>query len=301
MIAEQGQRPFVVPPLQPELAAAPPLVISDGDFQRIQRMFHEMAGIELAASKKPLVVSRLAKRLRLHGISRYGDYLALLDRPERAEERQSLVDLLTTHETYFFREPQHFELLRERVLKGWPPREKLRIWSAACSTGEEPYTLAMVAEEMLGGRGQARQAQRIGGDPWELLATDISLASLESAAAGHYAIAGCERIPPRYLNQFCLKGVGPQSGTFLVAKRLRKRVKFTQLNLTESLPEVGRFHVIFLRNVLIYFTPEKKREVVRRVARRLHRGGWLFVGHAESIHGSVPELVVERPSVYRRM
>lgn len=260
--------------------------LSDREFAQFQEMIFRIAGISLADSKKPLVAGRLHKRLRHHGLPSYADYFRLLG--QRKDELQTAVDLLTTNETHFFREPKHFEFLRHRILAKHDGPRPFRIWSAASSSGQEAYSMAMLLTETMGER------------PWEVFGSDISTKVLAQARAGQYDMNQAHEIPKPYLQNYCLKGVGSQDGTFVIDPALKKRVSFGQINLNERLPEVGQFDVIFLRNVLIYFQPETKRGVVARLLEKLRPGGWFVVGHSESLNGIVTGLQTEAASVYRK-
>jgi len=260
--------------------------LSQRDFENFQKLIREAAGISLPSTKRALVAGRLARRLKHHGLDSYADYWRLLGSGQA--ERQVAVDLLTTNETYFFREPRHFDFLRDHVLPGLPRERTLRVWSAACSSGEEPYSVAMLL------------AQAGGGRPWEILASDISTRMLDKARRGVYAMGGVRGMTPELLRTHCLKGTGTQEGSFAVDPKLRARVNFAQINLNTTLPDVGEFDVIFLRNVLIYFEPSTKREVVARLQAKLRRGGYLFVGHSESLNGLADGLQGVVPAVYRR-
>jgi chemotaxis protein methyltransferase CheR len=260
--------------------------ISDRDFANYQALLFQQAGIRLGAEKKALLCGRLAKRLRQRGLESYDDYYALIVRQDPAE-LQTAIDLLTTNETYFFREPKHFEFLSRRLAAG-KPSGALRVWSAACSSGEEPYSIAMVLAEVLGDAS------------WEIVATDISTRVLERARTGHYPIERAKGIPQRYLSAYCLKGAGEHAGTFLVEKKLRQRVTFRHLNLLELPSDLGSFDVVFLRNVLIYFDVPTKRQVVESIATRLKPGGHLLIGHSESLHGITDVLAGEGPATYRK-
>jgi len=265
-------------------AASPRL--SDRDFDKFRRLIHGIAGISMSASKKPLVCGRLLKRVRQHGMRSYGDYFDLLMRESR--ELQVAVDLLTINETYFFREPSHFDFLREAV-QAMPRRPSaVRAWSAACSSGEEAYTIAMVLDDVLGKH------------PWEVVATDISTRVLDQARAGHYLMQDAERIPRPLLARYCLQGIGAQDGTFIIDAPLRARMRFMQLNLNASLPTLGEFDFIVLRNVMIYFDQETKRQVVHRVLSALRPGGHFIVSHAENLHGIPHALHMVSPSIYRK-
>lgn len=260
--------------------------LSDREFEQFRKMIFQIAGISLAESKKPLVAGRLHKRLRHHGVNSYSDYFKLIG--QNRDELQVAVNLLTTNETHFFREPKHFEFLRLRVLPYHDRQRTLRIWSAASSSGQEAYSLAMLLTETLGEK------------PWEILGSDISTQVLVTASAGQYDISQADEIPRNYLQAYCMKGVGSQNGTFIIDPKIRNRVSFRQINLNERLPEVGQFDVIFLRNVLIYFQPDTKRAVVNRLLDKLRPGGIFVIGHSESLNGIVAGLNVEAPAVYKK-
>ena len=262
--------------------------LSDRDFGEFQRLVYQLAGIHLSPAKKALVCGRLAKRLKHYSLDSYHDYLRLLSSGRQPQELQTALDLLTTNETYFFREPKHFEYLAEHILAARRADRPCRIWSAACSSGEEPYTLAMVL------------AERLGEAPWEILASDISTRVLERARSGLYAMERAKNIPEHYLRKYCFKGVGSQEGRFLVDRRLQARVSFRQINLNEPLPQLGEFDVVFLRNVMIYFSAETKARAVERIAGTIRPGGYLIIGHSESLNGVTDALKLVRPSIYRK-
>tara|TARA_R100000322_G_scaffold104450_1_gene66570 strand:+ start:3064 stop:3861 length:798 start_codon:yes stop_codon:yes gene_type:complete len=260
--------------------------LTESEFKRFQKLMFDEAGVTLPSSKKALVSGRLAKRLKLHGCGSFGAYYDLLSTD--ASEHQWAVDLLTTNETYFFREPKHFEFLRDEILKAHPSSRPFRAWSAASSSGEEPYSLAMLLGDVLGS------------NTWEVIGSDISMQVLEKAERGLYPLARTNHMPPGYLKRFCLKGTGTHAGKLLVSRNLRERVKFMQVNLNAELPKLGQFDVIFLRNVMIYFSAETKAQVVRRVLAQLRPGGHFFIGHSESLNGITDGLELVRPSVYRK-
>jgi chemotaxis protein methyltransferase CheR len=264
-------------------------VISDQEFEQFRRFIHSAAGISLSEGKKALVGGRLAKRVNENGLKSYGEYYKLISGGSNPAELQTAVDLLTTNETYFFREPQHFEFLAKRIVPEPRGGRPLRIWSAASSTGEEVYSIAMVLADKLGANG-----------PWELYGSDISLRVLEKARGGHYPVDRAKLMPPDYLKRFCLKGTGTQQGTLLVERALRQRVEFFQANLNETLPDIGQFDLIFLRNVMIYFDTETKRGVMRRMVSALRPGGWFFVSHSENLHGISETLQQVQPAIFRK-
>ncbi len=265
----------------------PPTALTDPEFIRFQRFIHAAAGITLSGSKKALVAGRLAKRVAHHGLLSFSGYLDLLSSEAAADEVQTAVDLLTTNETYFFRETKHFDLLRDLAVAARERRRTLRVWSAACSSGEEPYSMAMVLDDALG-------------SGWELLASDISGRMLQRARSGHYPVERTRHIPPPYLKRYCLRGTGEQDGTLLVDRALRERVQFDQINLNEPLPRLSSFDVIFLRNVLIYFSADTKRQVVARLLAQLAPGGVFCVGHSETLNDINDTVQQVAPSVYRK-
>jgi chemotaxis protein methyltransferase CheR len=263
--------------------------ISDSEFAQFQRFIYDSAGIALTGAKRALVCGRLAKRLHACQLKSYGEYLDFLKSGESPAELQTAIDLLTTNETYFFREPKHFQFLKEMVRARRPGGASFRVWSAAGSTGQEAYSIAMVLEDCLGDGA------------WEVLGSDISTRVLARAQTGHYSLDRLSNFPRGYLQRYCLKGTGPQEGTLLVERRLRARVRFLQVNLNARLPRLGHFDVIFLRNVLIYFNMETKRSVVARVLDTLKPGGWLFIGHSESLVDISDGVEMTAPAIYRKI
>ncbi len=264
------------------------VALTDKEFSQFQRFIYEAAGISMANGKQALVSGRLAKRLAHYQLNSYGEYLRLLESREQASELQVAVDLLTTNETYFFREPKHFSLLRELAQEAQLARRGMRVWSAASSTGEEAYSIAMVLADVL---GEAT---------WEVLGTDISTRVLERARFGHYVMERASGVPQDLLKRYCLKGQGKQEGTMLIERSLRQRVKFMHMNLNQPLPKLGSFDVIFLRNVMIYFNLETKRQVVARLLAQLRPGGYLLIGHSETLNDINDTLQAVAPSIYRK-
>jgi len=263
-------------------------MITDREFMQFQRFIFDAAGITMANGKQALVSGRLAKRLAHYQLDSYGDYLKLLESRAQPAELQVAVDLLTTNETYFFREPKHFALLRDLAQDAADKNKTLRVWSAASSSGEEPYSIAMVLADVLGDA------------PWEVLGTDISTRVLQRARSGHYPMERASQMPQHYLKRFCLKGQGTEDGTMLIERGLRQRVQFQHLNLNAPLPKIGTFDVIFLRNVMIYFSLETKRQVVARLLAQLRPGGYFLIGHSETLNDINDTLIAAAPSIYRK-
>lgn len=265
-----------------------PIELADSEFRLLQQLFYERLGLQLPPSKKPLVSGRLAKRVHALSLSSYLQYYKHLLSPEGAAELEIAIDLITTHETYFFREPQHFNYLQHKILPMLATQADLRVWSAASSTGEEAYTLAMILD-------QHRSPKA-----WRVVATDVSLGVLQAARRGLFPEARGEKIPPHYLKRYCLKGKDRYAGYFLIERELRERVEFLSNNLTTPCPDLGQFDLILLRNVLIYFDPDTKQRVLRHLLDRLKPGGWLMVGHSESLQETPVPMEQQAPSIYRK-
>lgn len=263
--------------------------ITSAEFDSFRRLIYDHAGISLAPEKSVMVASRLAKRLNHYGLSSYADYYRLLSGQDHPHEFQVMVNILTTNETYFFREPKHFEFFRNEILKTWRG-DSFKVWSAASSTGEEAYSLAMVMAENLGMRD------------WEIFASDLSTEVLDVARKAVYLMDRLDHMDSKLLEKYCLKGVRAQEGFFRVDQKIRNRVCFAQVNLMSPLPpNLGKFDVIFLRNVLIYFDQDTKKQVVERLLTALKPGGHFFVSHSESLHRVTDQLQMIKPSIYRKL
>jgi chemotaxis protein methyltransferase CheR len=269
------------------VAAGGIVQISPEEFQWIARYLHAQTGILLKEGKQALVMGRLERRLRHHGLTRYGDYFKLLGAPGQEAETTLAIDFLTTNETYFFREPQHFDFLRHQVLPQHPRTQPLRIWSAASSSGEEAYSIAITV------------AEHFSEDNWEVVGTDISTRVLETAAHGLYPLPAADKIAPSLLKKYCLKGRDEYEGYFLVSKAVRSHVQFRYANLMEAMPDLGRFDVIFLRNVMIYFDVSTKQRLVAKALELLKPGGYFIVSHSETLNGINAQLKIVKPSVYQ--
>ncbi len=265
--------------------------LSDQTFARYQHWLYEKAGISLSVTKKSLVIGRLHLRLQQQGFNsfeQYFDYFALAaETSEQKNEQQAVIDLLTTNETYFFREEGHFSFIQQRILTEYhsPP---LRCWSAASSSGEEAYSLAMLCMD---------HYHR----PWEIVATDINSRVLAQASSGTYPLLRSNNIPLPYLQKYCRKGIGEKANTFKVVRSLREKVKFHQANLQDSLARFGHFDLILLRNVMIYFDAASKQRVIDNIQRQLNVGGYLLIGHAETLQSIKAPLKLISPSIYQKI
>lgn len=262
--------------------------ITDAELAQFQRFIFDEAGISLSAAKKALVMGRLGKRLAHHHLESFGDYFRLLESGQHPDEVQTAVDLLTTNETYFFREIKHFEFLREQALAARQRGQAFRVWSAASSSGEEAYSIAMVL------------AESMGSTPWEVVGTDISTRMVHDARRALYAMDRARHVPDDFLRKYCRKGIDQYTGKLLIDRSLRNRVRFVHANLNAPLPEIGRFDVIFLRNVMIYFNNETKQQVVNRVASLLKPDGYFLVGHSESLNDVTQAVRSVAPAIYRK-
>jgi chemotaxis protein methyltransferase CheR len=270
----------------PPLSWVPP-ALGEKEFEAVRELLFQSTGIALNDSKKALVSSRLENRLRSLGLGSYSAYLERVAAPT-SDERQVMVDLLTTNETHFFREPRHFDYLAEHILPTFGEHKELRLWSAACSTGEEVYSLAMTLADRCppGGR-------------WRVCGADVSRRALDVARKGVYPMASASEIPPDYLSRFCLKGVRSQSGSFAIEARIKENTELFAMNLNGDWPALEPFHVVFVRNVMIYFDSDTRRRLIERVRKVLHPKGYLIVGHAESMMVSDPDFSCVRPSIYQ--
>lgn len=268
---------------------------SEQDFQRVRRIIGDIAGISLADGKRELVYSRLSRRLRQRGLQRFEDYCNLLETHEDTDEVGEFVNALTTNLTSFFREAHHFdylarELLPALVRAGHFGSRRLRIWSAGCSTGEEPYSIAMVVRESLPSVG------------WnvKILATDLDSNVLATAERGVYDASRIKDLPEARVRRWFQKGRGAQAGQVRVASVLRELITFRRLNLMEDWPMRGPFDIVFCRNVVIYFDKPTQRILFDRFANALTEAGHLFVGHSESLFKVTERFAPLGKTIYQR-
>ncbi|MGJ5819007.1 CheR family methyltransferase [Paludibaculum fermentans] len=265
--------------------------VQPGEFKKIQSLTYEVAGIDLREGKEALVGARLNKRIRELGLKDVSSYLSLVEADRTGVELIALIDALTTNFTSFLREPQHFEFLRSVILPALSARATMRIWSAGCSTGEEPYSILFHLAQALG----EKQLKEV-----EILATDISTRALSVASSGIYAASRMKELPEAWRKRFFQRGVGEQEGMVRVREEWRSRIHFRRLNLMEDFSSVAVANVIFCRNVMIYFDKPTQQKLVRRFAERLEPGGWLLIGHSEGLMGMEHDLSYVMPAVYRK-
>ena len=264
-------------------------IFTSADFQRISKLIYEHAGISLAASKQEMVYSRLARRLRARNLSRFSDYVTMLETTKEPAEWEAFVNSLTTNLTSFFREPHHFTELARFLEKRRGRAEPITIWCAASSTGEEPYSLAMTAVDVYNSFTA----------PVSIVATDLDTSVLAKAASGVYTDDRIEKLRPDQLKRFFLKGTGANAGSVRVRQELRDMITFRQLNLLDtSWPVRGPFDAIFCRNVMIYFDKPTQRKVLQKLAPMLRDDGLLFAGHSESFLHSADVFRLRGNTVY---
>jgi chemotaxis protein methyltransferase CheR len=273
--------------------------LSQRDFQRLARFIEGYSGIKMPATKVTMIEGRLRKRLRATGMANLKQYCDFLfDKDGLATEAIHLIDVMTTNKTEFFREPDHFHFLTEhavpRLLAG--PHgggAPLKVWSAACSIGAEPYTLAMVLADL----GQHASGPRFG-----IVATDLSTEVLETAVAGIYPEAMVQPVPPDLRHRFILRSKDRSRRQVRIAPELRAAVRFGRINLMEVPYQVDReMDIIFCRNILIYFDKETQQSVLQHLTEHLRVGGFLFLGHSETLAGFHLPLEPVGPTVFRRL
>ena len=257
------------------------------EFEEIRLLAHRTFGLDLKAGKEELVSARLRRLVGNGNFRSYKDYCRHVLEDRTGQSLAAMIDALATNHTAFLREPDHFQFLREQVLPSLAHREGAELWSAACSTGEEVWTLACVMNEAL----PARKIQ--------ICASDISGRALAAAAQGVYPAERCKELPPAWLGRyFVADGRPPKS--YQVNAEIRRQARFHRINLIEPFSWPRQFSVIFCRNVMIYFDQETQEQVVRKIADCLEPGGYLFVGHAESLSRVAHALEYVRPAIYRK-
>lgn len=273
----------------------PALSMSDADFEALARLAQKEYGLSLAESKKPLVHSRLSRRLRALNLLSFSSYIEILSNPKEEKERLELISALTTNVTSFFRERHHFDTLREHAKESLVPRAKsggkVRIWSSACSTGQEPYSIALTI------LSECREANEL---DIKILATDIDPAVVRRAKDAIYQIEEIESIPEQIKNPF-IERTNPKDEVFTFSNSVKQLITFRELNLTSRWPFSGPFDVIFCRNVAIYFNQETQRSLWMSLTEKLREDGHLFIGHSERISGPAEASLINRGvTTYRK-
>lgn len=268
--------------------------LTDKELNGFIDLVHDICGIRLTQAKRHMVSARLHKRLRKLGFTSYGQYFKYLRSEEGQEsEMQELINAITTNKTEFFRENQHFEILARYVLPEIHNRimKPIKIWSAGCSSGEEPYTIAMVASEYFGGSCSS----------FDITATDISERVLDEAKDAIYNKDDIKLIPHNLLVKYMLQGSGTKRGLYKVAPELRHAVHFRSLNFMDGYYDVGGpFDIIFCRNVLIYFDRPTVAAIISKFYNLLTPGGYFFIGHSETLNGIETKFEKSHPMVFKK-
>lgn len=266
--------------------------LSPAQFEKISQMVHRLCGICLPPGKEELVKTRLTKRLRALGLGGFTEYLEYVEGDASRQELATMIDLLTTNKTSFFREPQHFDFLCQHVLPDLQTASRpIRLWSAGCSSGEEPYSLAMLLHEHL--PDIERRDVRI-------LATDISARMLTKAREAIYEEEAVSEVSPSLLRKYFVCVRTQPTRAYQVSDKVRALVRFARLNLMDAWPMRGPFDAIFCRNVMIYFDNPTRQRLVQRYYELLRMGGYLFIGHSESLTALSHNFRYVQPAVYRK-
>jgi chemotaxis protein methyltransferase CheR len=269
--------------------------LSDAEFIQLSQLVHRHAGINLSPQKKELVRSRLTKILRTRAIPNFKEYYRMVLQDSSGAELAHLLDAISTNQTAFWREPRHFEFLAQELLPVWRRQKtgplRWRFWSAGCSSGEEPYTLAMVILHAL------KSADTTG---VKIHASDINTQVLAQARQGVYPLARVDPLPLEWRRQFFQKGMNRWEGFVRVKAEVRQMVEFFRLNLMESFPFKEEFDVIFCRNVMIYFEKATQTELIGKFYSCLKPGGYLFIGHSESLCNINHRFAYVKPTIYRK-
>jgi chemotaxis protein methyltransferase CheR len=257
-----------------------------GDFETVRQLARSACGISLHEEKRALVSSRLEKLVRRNGCESFREYIELVSKRRNGLEFTEFIDTLTTNHSGFWREPEHFLFLRNTVFPAHSGR--VRIWSSACATGEEPYTIAMCAKES-------------GVPNFGINASDISTAALSVAMRGEYEDAKTKPLPAGWRQKYFNNSPSGAPGVYAAIPALRSTVSFASLNLLQPFGHVGQFDVIFCRNVMIYFEQATRDQLVENLVRQLHPGGYLFTGHSETLLRLPETLQYIQPATYRKL
>jgi chemotaxis protein methyltransferase CheR len=273
-----------------------PSALSDADFHRLARFIEGELGIRMPDTKRIMLESRLQKRIRHFHMNNFREYVDFVFSEEgRSTELINMIDAVTTNKTDFFREADHFDFLLERILPDWCEQKSgvMSFWSAGCSTGEEPYTLAMVLEEF-------KTTNR--GFDYRIFASDLSSQVLEKAQAAIYDEEKAAPIPMSYKKKYLLRSKNKDASLIRIKPELRRRVSFARINfMDDRYPIEGMFDVAFCRNVIIYFERKTQEAILRKICGHIRSGGWLILGHSETLTGMDMPLKGVAPTIYARL
>lgn len=261
------------------------IAISDRAYQDFTQLISDEIGITLSEQKKTLIESRLFKRMSLHNIDSFEAYYQVCIEDPR--EKIEMLNLITTNETYFFREADHFDFLKKYLMQ-YEGDTKVRIWSAASSVGAEAYSIAMHCDT------------HIPFNMWEVIGSDINTHVIKKARMGLFPIEWTQKIPDEYKHKYCLKGKGRYEGEFLIDRQLVKNIRFQSHNLLEPNTSFGHFDIVFLRNVLLYFNNETRIKVIKNVMHNMKQGSFLIISQTENLNGlNIRELEQIHPSIFK--
>lgn len=266
--------------------------LSDRDFQKFRELVYNEAGINLTEVKKALLQARLSKRLRLLGIASYSEYYDYIN-DNSDTEMSEFVNALTTNKTDFFRENKHFIYMKEELLPELEHEKEIRIWSAGCSTGEEPYSISMTMLDYFENRSKI---------PFKILATDIDTQVLDKGRAGIYKAEGVDEIDLDVRKKYFYRGKDENAGKYKIKEIVQKPVFFRRLNLKDAAyPFKKKFHIVFCRNVIIYFDKDTQRFLFNNIYRYIEDGGYLFIGHSENITGLTDQFKLVGATIYKKV
>jgi chemotaxis protein methyltransferase CheR len=274
------------PGLQPQASG-----LKTREFDQIRELAYQYCGLNIHAGKEELVAARLGKVMRQLDIPTFAQYYQYVTTDKSGQALVVMIDALTTNHTSFFREPQHFEFLSSVILPALANRQRIDIWSAACSTGEEPYSLAMATLEHYE-KGHTPEIH--------IMATDISTRAIAAGEVGVYPVERVQGMDRAMMKKYLLRGSGKSDGLCRIKPHVRNLVQFQRTNLMEPFPNIGMFPLILCRNIMIYFDAPTQEQLVRRLCQQLEPGGYLFIGHSESLNGISHPLKYVRPAIYRK-
>ena len=259
---------------------------SEEVFTLFQKLVYEKLGIHLAKQKRMMLGHRLLKRVKHIQASGFSDYFRYITTPENSQELEVALELMTTNETFFFREEKHFEYLQSVILPTINPNKEFKVWSAASSSGEEPYSIAMLLNESCFA-------------PWSVIASDVNKSVLTHARKGIYIDDRTKLLPDKYRKAYCVKGTGEFEGYMRVKPELRSRLHFFSFNLLDDMSNLGKFDLIFIRNVMIYFDDKTRQKIINGLQQCLTKDGYLFISHSETLHGLEHSFKLIKPAIYQ--
>lgn len=260
---------------------------SEEVFILFQKLVYDKLGIHLAKQKRMMLGHRLLKRVKHIKVKGFSDYFRFITNPNNAHELEVALELMTTNETFFFREGKHFDFMAKTILPNINPNKEYKVWSAASSSGEEPYSIAMLLNE----HSPA---------PWSVIASDVNKSVLAHARKGIYIDDRTKLLPDKYRQSYCVKGVGEFEGYMRVKPELRNRLNFFCFNLLDDMSSLGKFDLIFIRNVMIYFDDRTRQKIISGLQNCLNQQGYLFISHSETLHGLEHSFELIKPAIYRR-